>query len=86
MKPLYALYDGDKFIDCGFSLKEMGISSAKSFFYRHGSKGLKLYKFPLDEKEDEELIKLCEKECITNVERAKSQGVSERTIYRRKNL
>ena len=91
MKVLYALYDkDDNFIDCGFSLKEIGINGMASWRFRHKTKWRKLYKIPIEaqndifKEEDEAFIKEFESQCYTNEEKAQRLGVSARTIYRRK--
>lgn len=91
MKVLYALYDkDDNFIDCGFSLKEIGIDSDTAWRFCHKTSWRKLYKIPLEvqddifKEEDETFIKEFEQQVYTDEERAKMLGINIRTFYRRK--
>ena len=91
MKVLFALYDkDDNFINCGFSLKEIGIDNMQSWYLRRKSKWRKLYRIPLApqndifKEEDEAFIKEFEQQCYTNEEHAQRLGVNVRTFYRLK--
>ena len=89
MKYLFALYDkDDNFINCGFSLKEVGVTYQNSWFKQHRNKKIKLYRIPLKpqkdifEKEDEIFIEEFKFNCYTVEELAKIYHKSKRTIYR----
>lgn len=91
MKTLFALYDkDDNFIDCGFSLAEIGIPNGTSWELQNTIKKRKLYRIPLEiqddifKAEDEAFIKEFEEKCYTSEEQAQKLGVSVRTIFRRK--
>lgn len=91
MKVLYALYDGnDNFVNCGFSLEECGVKHCNSWFWQHTIKKWKLYRIPLEpvndcfQMEDELFVKEFEDKCFTNEEQAKRDGISIRTLFRRK--
>lgn len=75
MKPFFALYDKhDNFLNCGFSRAEL--EKDRPF-------GSRIFNIRIDIKEDKDFIEENKEELITIQERAKQQGVSERTIYRR---
>lgn len=91
MKCLFALYDkDDNFIDCGFSLKEIGVRQNYSWHLQHARKKYKLFRIPLTPKNDifEKEDKIFIEEELINVftikELAEMLAVSERTIYRKK--
>lgn len=90
MKVLFALYDkNDNFINCGFSLAEIGINNNIAWRCYHKNKGRKLYKIPLEtqndifEEEDKIFIKEEKYNAFTVKEIAEMVGVSERTMYRK---
>lgn len=80
----------DNFIDCGFSLKEIGINGMTSWRFRHKSKWRKLYKISIEQQddifkeEDEIFIEEEGENCYTVKELAEINGVSIRTMFRRK--
>lgn len=91
MKVLYAIYDkDDNFIDCGFSLEQLGINNSKTISWRYKSKYRKLYRIPLEKQddifleEDEAFIEEFSRQVFTNVEYAKYLGISLKTFYRLK--
>ena len=91
MKTFFALYDkDDNFINCGFSLAEIGVKKTRSWFWQHTVKKVKLYKIPLApqndifKETDELFIKEFADENFTAKEQAKIAGCTERTIFRRK--
>ena len=91
MKIFFALYDeNDNFINCGFSLKEIGLTTMQSFLRQHGRTKQRLYRIPLAPQndifkaEDEAFIKEFEEQCLTSEEQAERLGVAGRTIFRRK--
>lgn len=91
MKILFALYDtDDNFINCGYSLKEIGLSYMQSYLRQHESTNQRLYRIPLEPQndifkaEDEAFLKEFKEECYTNKELAEILGISERTLNRRK--
>ncbi len=90
MKVLFALYDkNDNFINCGFSLAEIGIPQGTSWFLQNTIKKHKLYRIPLEEQndifkeEDALFINEFEEQCCTYKERAERRGISLRTYFRR---
>ncbi len=89
MKCLFALYDkDDNFIDCGFSLKSIGVKQGYSWHLQHARHKIKLFRIPLSpqndifKEEDEIFIKEEKLNVFTNKELAEMLGVSVRTIYR----